>query len=191
MGCAWISSTSTARADLTFWEARVQVVVGRVVRAHGINGEVAVDVRTDSPAVRFADGAVVDTDPGERGPLTVRRTRWHSGRLLVCFDGVVDRTSAEALRGTLLVADSSTSPGGGDPDEFWDHELAGLVAVTTTGTVLGEVAEVAHPPGADLLVIRAPNGGELLVPFVRAIVPEVDVAGGRVVVDPPEGLLEL
>jgi 16S rRNA processing protein RimM len=169
----------------------VQLVVGRVVRAHGITGEVSVEVRTDSPDMRFADGALLDTDPAERGPLTVRRTRWHSGRLLVCFDGVADRTSAEALRGTLLVADSSTSPSGDDPDEFWDHQLAGLVAVTTAGAVLGEVAEVAHPPGADLLVIRAANGGELLVPFVRAIVPEVDVAGGRVVVDPPDGLLEL
>jgi 16S rRNA processing protein RimM len=169
----------------------VQLVVGRVVRAHGIAGEVAVDVRTDSPEVRFADGAAVDTDPPERGPLTVRRTRWHSGRLLVCFDGVGDRSAAEALRGTLLVADSSTSPRGDDPDEFWDHQLAGLVAVTTEGATLGEIAEVAHPPGADVLVIRTTDGAELLVPFVRAIVPEVDVARGRVVVDPPEGLLEL
>jgi len=169
----------------------VQLVVGRVVRAHGIAGEVAVEVRTDSPEVRFADGAVLDTDPPERGPLTVLRTRWHSGRLLVCFDGVADRNAAEALRGTALVADSSTSPPGDDPDEFWDHQLAGLVAVTTAGAVLGTVEEVAHPPGADVLVIRAGDGGELLVPFVRAIVPEVDVAGGRVVVDPPEGLLEL
>jgi 16S rRNA processing protein RimM len=169
----------------------VQLVVGRVARAHGITGEVAVDVRTDSPGTRFADGAIIETDPAERGPLTVRRTRWHAGRLLVSFEGVADRTAADALRGTLLVADSSTSPDGDDPDEFWDHELAGLRAVTTTGQVLGEVAEVAHPPGADLLVIRTPDGAELLVPFVRAIVPEVDVAGGRVVVDPPEGLLEL
>ena len=169
----------------------MQLVVGRVARAHGISGEVAVEVRTDSPEVRFADGAALDTDPPERGPLTVRRTRWHSGRLLVCFDGVADRNAAEALRGTLLVADSSTSPSGDDPDEFWDHQLAGLVAVTTAGAVLGAVEEVAHPPGADVLVIRAPDGGELLVPFVREIVPEVDVAGGRVVVDPPPGLLEL
>ena len=169
----------------------MQLVVGRIARAHGIAGEVAVEVRTDSPEVRFADGASVDTDPPERGPLTVRRTRWHSGRLLVSFEGVADRTAAEALRGTLLVADSMTSPRGDDPDEFWDHDLEGLVAVTVTGTVLGEVEQVTHPPGADLLVIRAANGSELLVPFVRAIVPEVDLAGRRIVVDPPPGLLEL
>ena len=169
----------------------MQLVVGRVLRAHGIAGEVAVEVRTDSPDVRFADGAALDTEPAERGPLTVQRTRWHSGRLLVCFEGVADRNAAEALRGTLLVADSSTSPRGDDPDEFWDHQLAGLVAVTTADVVLGSVVEVAHPPGAAVLVIRANDGAELLVPFVRAIVPEVDVAGGRVVIDPPPGLLEL
>ena len=169
----------------------MQLVIGRVGRAHGIGGEVAVDVRTDSPELRFSAGARLETDPAERGPLTVRRTRWHSGRLLVCFEGLTDRNAAEALRGTLLVADSSTSPASDDPDEFWDHQLNGLSAVTTGGVVLGEVAEVAHPPGADVLVIRTPTGRELLVPFVRAIVPEVDVAAGRLVVDPPDGLLEL
>ena len=109
----------------------------------------------------------------------------------MCFEGVADRTAAEALRGTLLVADSATSPQGQDPDEFWDHDLEGLVAVTVSGAVLGEVEQVAHPPGADLLVIRSGDGGELLVPFVRAIVPEVDLVGRRIVVDPPPGLLEL
>jgi 16S rRNA processing protein RimM len=169
----------------------VQLVVGRIAKAHGIGGEVAVDVRTDSPEERFAAGATLATEPADRGPLTVRRTRWHSGRLLVCFDEVPDRTAAEALRGTLLVADSSTSPAADGEDEFWDHDLVGLEAVTPTGRSLGRVEDVLHPPGPDLLVIGTPDGGEVLVPFVRAIVPEVDVAGGRVVVDPPEGLLEL
>jgi 16S rRNA processing protein RimM len=169
----------------------MQLVVGRIARAHGIGGEVAVDVRTDSPDLRFAPGAKVDTDPSERGPLTVRRTRWHSGRLLVVFDEVGDRTAAESLGGTLLVADSATSPDVDDPDEFWDHDLVGLSAVTVTGTALGRVEEIVHSPGTDLLVIRGEDGAEILVPFVRAIVPEVDVQHGRVVVDPPEGLLEL
>jgi 16S rRNA processing protein RimM len=169
----------------------VQLVVGRIARAHGIGGEVAVDVRTDSPELRFAPGAAVDTDPPERGPLTVRRTRWHSGRLLVVFDEVTDRTTAESLRGTLLVADSATSPDVDDPDEFWDHDLVGLAAVTVAGAALGTVEGVLHPAGSDLLVIRGGDDAEILVPFVRAIVPEVDVRGGRVVVDPPEGLLEL
>jgi len=169
----------------------VQLVVGRIARAHGIGGEVAVEVRTDLPDERFAVGVRVETDPPERGPLTVRRARWHSGRLLVSFDEVTDRTGAEGLRGTLLVADSSTSPVADDPDEYWDHQLIGLAALTVTGEPLGTVDDVLHPPGADLLVVRRPDGAELLVPFVRAIVPEVDVTRGHVVVDPPDGLLQL
>lgn len=168
----------------------MQLVVGRIARAHGVGGEVSVEVRTDSPDTRFAPGMSLDTDPPERGPLEVTRARWHAGRLLVAFASVADRGAAEALRGTLLVADSSTSPAVGD-DEFWDHELVGLAAVTVDGTSLGTVEEVLHPPGADLLALRRPDGGEVLVPFVRAIVPTVDVPAGRLVVDPPEGLLDL
>ncbi len=169
----------------------MRLIVGRVARAHGVGGEVAVDVRTDDPEGRFATGQVLDTDPAERGPLTVEATRWHSGRLLVRFAHVADRTAAETLRGTLLVADSATSAEPADDDEFWDHDLVGLRAVTATGADLGVVAEVLHPPGPPLLSVRRPDGGELLVPFVRAIVPTVDVSAGRLVVTPPDGLLEL
>ena len=168
----------------------MQLVVGRIGRAHGIGGEVSVDVRTDSPDLRFAVGSSLDTDPPERGPLTVTRARWHSGRLLIAFEEVGDRTAAEALRGTLLVADSSTSPPA-EEDEYWDHELTGLDALTVSGEPLGQVVEVLHPPGSDILAVRRPDGTEVLVPFVRAIVPTVDIAAGRVVVDPPEGLLDL
>lgn len=169
----------------------MQLVVGRIARAHGIGGEVSVDVRTDAPDLRFAVGARLDTDPGELGPLTVTRSRWHSGRLLVAFDGVCDRTAAEALRGAFLVVDSQTSPATDDADEFWDHELAGLEAVTASGEPLGVIEDVVHPPGPDLLVVRRPDGTEALVPFVREIVPLVDVGARRVVVDPPEGLFDL
>jgi 16S rRNA processing protein RimM len=169
----------------------VQLVVGRIARAHGIGGEVSVEVRTDAPELRFADGARLDTDPAELGPLTVARSRWHSGRLLVSFDGISDRTAADALRGALLVADSDTSPVTAGEDEFWDHELIALDAVAVSGEALGVIEDVLHPPGADLLVVRRPDGREALVPFVREIVPVVDRAAGRVVVDPPEGLFEL
>jgi 16S rRNA processing protein RimM len=134
---------------------------------------------------------VLETDPAERGPLTVEHTRWHSGRLLVRFAGVPDRTAAEALRGTLLVADSSTSVSPADDDEFWDHDLVGLRVTAADGTALGEVTDVLHPPGPPLLTVRRPGGAELLVPFVRDIVPTVDLAGGRIVVALPDGLLEL
>ena len=169
----------------------MQVVVGRIGRAHGIRGDVTVEVRTDAPELRFADGARLETDPAELGPLTVTRSRWHSGRLLVAFDGVSDRTAADALRGALLVADSDTSPATTDDDEFWDHELTGLDAVSLSGEALGVIEDVLHPPGADLLVLRRPDGSEALVPFVREIVPEVHRASGRVVLDPPAGLFEL
>jgi 16S rRNA processing protein RimM len=168
----------------------VQLVVGRIAKAHGISGEVSVEVRTDLPEQRFAPGARLDTEPADRGPLTVVRTRWHAGRLLVVFAEPADRSAAEALRNTLLVVDSSTSPLAGE-DEFWDHDLDGLDVVTVDGTSVGVVTEVLHPPGSDLLAVQRPDGTEVLVPFVRAIVPTVDLAERRIVVDPPEGLLEL
>ena len=169
----------------------MRLIVGRIARAHGVGGEVAVDVHTDDPDGRFAAGQALDTDPADRGPLTVERARWHSGRLLVRFVQVADRSAAEALRGTLLVADSSTSTASGDDDDFWDHDLIGLRAETAAGAALGTVEGVLHPPGPPLLALRRPDGGELLIPFVRAIVPTVDVSGGRLVVTPPDGLLEL
>jgi 16S rRNA processing protein RimM len=118
----------------------------------------------------------------------VESVRPHTGRLLVRFAGVDDRTAAEALRGVLLLVDSADILPSDDPDEFHDQELIGLLAVTTDGAEVGEVVDVEHL-GQDLLVIRRP-GGDALVPFVRALVPEVDVPGGRIVLDPPPGLLE-
>jgi 16S rRNA processing protein RimM len=169
----------------------VQLVVGRISKAHGIHGELAVEVRTDDPERRFAPGTIVATDPDDRGPLTVVRARAHAGRLLVSFAEVADRSAAEALRGTLLVADSATSPATEDPDEFWDHDLVGLAVVTVDGVALGDVSEVLHLPGQDALVVHRPEPeGEVIVPFVAAIVPDVDVGNGRVVVDPPPGLLD-
>jgi 16S rRNA processing protein RimM len=169
----------------------VQLVVGRIAKAHGINGEVSVEVRTDDPERRFAVGATLETDPADRGPLQVNGTRWHAGRLLVRFAGVGDRTAAEALRSTMLVVDSATSAPPDDAEEFWDHDLLGLSASLIDGTALGEVTDVLHPPGPDLLVITRPDGTELLVPFVAAMVPTVDMAERRLAVDPPEGLFEL
>jgi 16S rRNA processing protein RimM len=168
----------------------VQLVVGRIAKAHGVSGEVAVDVHTDNPDVRFAIGVTLDTEPLERGPLTVERARWHAGRLLVGFRSVSDRSAAEELRGTMLVVDSATSGHTGDADDFWDHDLIGLLAETADGRSLGPVTDVLHPPGPDLLSIDV-EGQDVLVPFVAAIVPVVDVAAGRIVVDPPEGLLDL
>ncbi|RSD23883.1 ribosome maturation factor RimM [Amycolatopsis eburnea] len=169
----------------------MDVVVGRIAKAHGIRGELAVDVRTDSPDERFRVGAAVTTKlrDGSKRELTIAAAREHSGRLLVRFEEVLTRDVAETLRGALLLADTDTLPPTGDPDEFYDHELAGLRAELTDGAVVGKVVEVVHSPAGELLELDV-DGRSVLVPFVRAIVPTVDVAGGRVVLDPPEGLLD-
>ncbi|MGW2627034.1 ribosome maturation factor RimM [Micromonospora taraxaci] len=195
----------------------MQLVVGRIGKPHGVRGEVTVEVRTDEPEARFAPGTVLRTEPGARPPsapahstepgavpadepgvpfrvpaeLTIEESRFHQGRMLIAFDGILDRNTAEALRGTLLVVDSADVDPPDDPEEFHDHQLVGLAVVTPAGERLGEVARIDHAPSSDLLVLRRPEGRTALIPFVRAIVPEVDLAGGRVIVDPPAGLLDL
>jgi 16S rRNA processing protein RimM len=180
----------------------MRVIVGRAGRPHGIRGEVVIGVRTDEPDLRFAVGATVevgsspddgpDDDGAGREHLTVASMRWHSGQLLVAFAGITDRTAAAELTGSWLSVDSSQLPDTGDPDEFRDHELIGLNVRTAGGEPVGVVTDVLHY-GQDLLVVRRAEGdadGECLVPFVKAIVPEVDVEAGLVVIDPPPGLLD-
>jgi 16S rRNA processing protein RimM len=178
----------------------MRVIVGRVGRPHGIRGEVVIGVRTDEPDLRFAVGATLgsgSTPDGDApsGQLKVASARWHSGQLLVAFAGITDRTAAGELTGTWLSVDSSQLPATPDPDEFRDHELIGLSVRTPAGENVGVVTDVLHY-GQDLLVVRRPgdegaeDGGETLVPFVTAIVPEVDVAAGLLVIDPPPGLLD-
>jgi len=174
----------------------MRVIVGRVGRPHGIRGEVVVGVRTDEPDLRFAAGATLDVAEQEQGPadgerLPVAAARWHSGQLLVAFAGITDRTAAGELTGSWLSVDSSQLPDTGDPDEFRDHQLIGLSVRTTAGDQVGVVTDVLHY-GQDRLVVRRSGGagGESLVPFVKAIVPEVDVAAGLLVIDPPPGLLD-
>jgi 16S rRNA processing protein RimM len=173
----------------------MQVTVGRIGRPHGVRGDVVVGVRTDEPELRFAPGSRLDTDPVGVGPLTVAGYRWHSGALLVRFEGIGDRTAAAELGGTWLMADSATFAALDDPDMFRDGDLVGLTVRTVDGTVVGTVTDVLHH-GQDILAIQpaAPVGaraGQILIPFVKAIVPQVDIPGGVLVIDPPEGLLNL
>jgi 16S rRNA processing protein RimM len=166
------------------------VVVGRVGRPHGVRGELTVEVRTDDPDARFTPGSALRTDPPARGPLTVAGSRWHHEILLVTFDGIASREDAETLRNTELLVEIADLPPLEEPDVFYDHQLVGLSARLPDGSVLGEVAAVRHD-GVDLLVISRPDRADALVPFVSAMVPTVDPGGGYLVVDPPEGLLEL
>jgi 16S rRNA processing protein RimM len=190
--CGSTSSTPTDAELLSTPDVSPDtVVVGRIGRPHGVRGEVTIEVRTDDPDLRFTPGAVLRTDPADRGPLTIEGGRWHRDVLLLALEGVESREAAELLRNTLLLVETTALPALDDPDDYYDHQLVGLTARLTDGTVLGEVVAVSHE-GSELLVVQRPgDGGELLIPFVRAIVPTVDLAAGSLVVDPPEGLLEL
>jgi 16S rRNA processing protein RimM len=163
-----------------------EVVVGRIGRPHGLRGEVTVQVSTDDPDARFAVGGVLGT--ASRGPLTVSGMRRSGPVLVLGFEGIADRDAAETLRGTALTLDASLLPVPDDPEEFYDHQLVGLTVVDRAGTVLGTVTEVWHPPASPVLAVDRPDGSQELVPFVSAIVPTVDLAGGRLVVDPPDGM---
>lgn len=175
----------------------MRLVVARIGRAHGIRGEVTVELRTDTPDERFVEGAVLHVTPSRPGmrlapgvpaALTLESARDHNGTLLLAFEEVPDRTAAEALRDVLLEADVPDETG--EDDAWYDHQLVGLKVTDPAGTPLGEVVAVEHPPAQDLLVVRRPDGVRRLVPFVAALVPSVDIAAGVVVVDAPPGLLD-
>jgi 16S rRNA processing protein RimM len=176
----------------------MRLIVARIGRAHGLRGEVSVEVRTDAPEARFVAGAVLHVEDGPRrralvatgGPtsLTVTRARDNNGTLLLSFAEVTDRSGAESMRDVLLEAEVAEESD--EPDAWYDHELIGLIAVDPRGARLGEVVAVQHPGAQDLLVVRTGAGENRLVPFVQAIVPEVDPRAGRVVIEAPPGLLE-
>jgi 16S rRNA processing protein RimM len=169
-----------------------ELLVGVVVRAHGLRGELGIEVRTDSPEERFAPGVrlLARRSGFPDVTLTVGSVRPHSGRLLVTFDEVPDRAAAEELRRARLLVQAASLAPTGDPDEFHDHQLEGLRAELADGTVVGTVREILHGPAGDLLVLARSGAGDALVPFVHQIVPTVDLDGGRVVLTPPEGLLD-
>ena len=166
------------------------VAVGRIGKPRGVRGEAFVEPWTDDPDVRFAPGMVLRTDPPGAGPLTVAESSAAGGRLVVRFSGVDDRAAAESLRGVRLVVAASDRPPLADPDEFYASDLVGLAAITVAGADLGPVRDVLDIAGSDYLVVEV-GGRERLVPFVAALVPTVDLAGRRVVIDPPQGLFDL
>ena len=185
------------------------LVVGQIGKPHGIRGEVSVVVRTDEPEDRFVPGSVFVTEvPRDRrvstGPaavsgvkfdvpkqLVLESIRWHQGRGIAVFENIYDRNVAEELRGVFLQVDSDELTPPDDPDEFHDHQLVGLRVESADGTVHGSVERIEHAPSSDLIVLKKTGGGTALIPFVSAMVPTVDVAGGKIVVDLPEGLLDL
>lgn len=182
----------------------MELVVGRIVKSHGIRGEVVVDIRTDSPEERFAKGSALSTRSrkskgvGVPETLNVEAARNHSGRLLVRFAGVGSRDAADALRGVELLVDSESFEPLSDDDEFYDHELEGLdVRIDNAAAApIGRVSEVLHTPAGEVLSITTladgPHAGrEVLVPFIEQFVPTVDLTAGTAVITPPEGLLDI
>ncbi len=173
------------------------VVVGRIGRPHGVRGDVTIDVRTDVPDRRFAPGTQLCGVSPTTTSLVVAGSRWHAGRLLVRFEGVGDRTAAETLRGLILTitpgqVGAAADDGDEDTDDlWWDRDLVGLRVVTVDGVDVGTVVDVVHTPAGELLAVDRVGGHEVLVPFVREIVPMVEVPDGRIVVDPPPGLFDL
>jgi 16S rRNA processing protein RimM len=171
----------------------VELIVGRVAKAHGVTGELVVDVRTDDPELRFAPGATLRakaSDHRERN-YVVAAVRPHGNRILLRLEGVADRDAADGMRGSLFVIDSEDLPPIDEPDTFYDHQLEGLVVRTTAGRDIGTVTEVLHTAAGELLAVDRADADELLVPFVSAIVTSVSLDSGIVEIDPPEGLLEL
>lgn len=169
----------------------MDLVIGRVAKSHGVRGELVVDIRTDDPESRFVVGSVLRgrlPRGGGEQIFTVTAARPHAGRLLLSVDEVTDRTAADALRGVLFVIDSAAVDSGDDPDEFYDHEIEGLPVTTIDGAEVGVLASVLHLPGSDVLAIRTSDDREVLVPFVREIVPSVSRDG--IVIDPPDGLID-
>jgi 16S rRNA processing protein RimM len=167
---------------------RTDTVVGVIGRAHGVHGEVAVELRTDEPELRFAPGQVLREEGGTR-LFTVRSVRGHSGRLLVRFAELLDRAGAEAVRGTLLIAAVEPDEPPAEPGTFYDRQLIGLRATTPNGAEVGSVRSVLHLPAQDVLEIET-AAGPRLVPFVEALVPDVDLEAGRLTVVDVAGLLD-
>lgn len=159
------------------------LAVGRITRAHGIRGEVAVLKLTEVEA-RFAAGSALRLEDGRR--LTVDAVRPHGHRLLVKFQEIADRTVAEELRGEVLLVPAAEAP---PPTEgsFWVHQVVGLEVVTESGRRLGPVREVLHNPANDLWVVDGPDG-EVLIPALGHVVVEVDLQARRAVVREVEGL---
>jgi 16S rRNA processing protein RimM len=153
-----------------------------------VRGEVAVELRTDEPERRFAPGQVLRDEGGTR-LFTVRSVRDHSGRLLVRFAELVDRAGAEAARGTLLIAAVEPNQRPAEPGEFYDRQLIGLRVTTPDGTDVGTVGSVLHLPAQDVLEIQTAAGARL-VPFVEALVPDIDLEAGRLTVVDVVGLLD-
>lgn len=171
---------------------RPQLRVGRLVKAHGLKGALKLELYTDAPERRFTPGAsfslqVPESSEWHGKTLTLTELRWYNAQPVAFFEGVDDRTAAESLVKAILWIDQVDDEPAED-DAWYDFQLVGLRALRD-GVEVGTIMRVDHLPAQDLLAVRTPQG-EVLVPFVGAIVPVVDIAAGTVTLTPPLGLFE-
>lgn len=166
----------------------MELLIGKVAKSHGVRGEVAVEVLTDEPEIRYAVGQVLHgKQAGKERALTIKTVRPHQQRLLISFEEVPDRTAADSLRGMQFFAQPLERDE--DSEEYYDHELIGL-KVLRDAREIGTVTGVMDTPNRKILQVDY-EGREVLVPFVMDIVPVVDLDEGYLEITPPEGLLEL
>lgn len=172
---------------------RTQLRVGRLVKAHGLKGALKLELYTDDPARRFTPGAtftlqVPTTSDWHGKTLELVELRWYNTHAVGFFKGVTDRTGAESLVKAILWVEQETDELPVEEDAWYDHQLVGL-AVIRDGARVGTITRIDHLPAQDLLTVKTPTG-EAFVPFVKAIVPSVDIAAGTLTVTPPPGLFE-
>jgi 16S rRNA processing protein RimM len=170
-----------------------QLRVARLLKAHGLKGAIKLELYTDDPARRFVPGASFDlqvptSSPWHGKTLELSELRWYNGHPVAFFDGITDRTAAEGLVKAILWVDQDAAELPEESDAWYDHQLVGLRAVRD-GAEVGRVVRVDHLPAQDLLAVATATG-EVLVPFVKAFVPAVDIAAGTVTLTPPAGLFE-
>lgn len=183
----WIPISREAGPNTT------QLRVGRLTKAHGLKGAIKVELYTDDPARRFVPGAVFTlqvptTSPWHGKTLELVELRWYNTHPVAFFKGVPDRSTAESLLKAILWIDQDLEQGTDEEDAWFDHQLVGL-SVVRDGAVIGTLARVEHLPAQDLLHVET-AAGDVLVPFVKVIVPSVDIEAGTITVTPPPGLFE-
>lgn len=194
MASACASTSSTLTSKVSEDDARsAQLRVGRLTKAHGLKGAIKLELFTDDPGRRFVPGAVFSLQVPTESPwhgktIELAELRWYNSHPVGFFVGIADRTAAEGLAKAILWIDQDDSESPDEEDAWYDHQLAGL-AVVRDGVTVGTVARIEHFPAQDIIIVKTPNG-EVMVPFVKAIVSAVDVKGGTVTVTPPNGLFE-
>lgn len=189
----FVSTLSTPMPNVSTPAKKTQLRVGRLTKAHGLKGAIKVELYTDSPEQRFVPGAVFTLQVPESSPwfektITLTELRWYNSHPVAFFEGVSDRTAAETLIKAILWVDHLDGDIPEEPEAWFDHQLTGLT-VMRDGSPIGTISRVDHFPAQDLLVVKT-ESSEVMVPFVKEIVPEVNIDAGTITLTPPGGLFE-